>query len=368
MNHICRSAFFCVALITQVAVGQIRADGYMLGHKFDAEAFAFSPNSRTVALAVGQTVRFVELATGNVEATLHLDASTNAKSIWLLLFSGDSNRLAIAYGAGEVNIYDVPDLAKISTFRPPPTDCYSVALSTDLSLLAIGGRHDIDMWNLTTSTKVSTIKANHSYVLSLAFSPDGQFLASTSPSSVNWVRMWNIANQEREVQLEGTGLYQHRYKDAGVEKTIMLPRNRCNWWFVDFSPDGQKLVAVGRRIARGSGNRPATVYGVITVWRVRDGRRLWQYERPNATFQAASLHPTVDDLVVAGGRTDSGRNAKPVASIVDLRIGREIITLPGHRDEVQGMQFSETGERLATVTDGGKVLIWDLANRTNVSD
>jgi WD40 repeat protein len=100
----------------------------------------------------------------------------------------------------------------------------AVAFSPDGQLLASASRDNtVRLWNWATGEPVQLLKGHGSLVNAVAFSPDGQLLASASWD--NTVRLWNPATGEQVQQLEGHG-------------------NSVN--AVAFSPDGQLLASASR--------------------------------------------------------------------------------------------------------------------------
>jgi WD40 repeat protein len=58
---------------------------------------------------------------------------------------------------------------------------YSVAFSPDGKYLACGSRDNtIELWSIESQKKVTTLKNHSKPVYSVAFSPDGKYLASGS--------------------------------------------------------------------------------------------------------------------------------------------------------------------------------------------
>ena len=107
----------------------------------------------------------------------------------------------------------------------------AVALTPDCQLLAVASSIGVWLYNpvelLTGNlTELGLLSGNMDRVISMAFSPDGKFLASGSWD--NTIRLWDVAEQKEVAVLKG-------HTDAVTS--------------VSFSPDG-KLLALGSSVVR----------------------------------------------------------------------------------------------------------------------
>ncbi|HET6247667.1 MAG TPA: WD40 repeat domain-containing protein [Tepidisphaeraceae bacterium] len=76
-----------------------------------------------------------------------------------------------------------------------------VARSRD-GLLALGGfDNNIQLWNTAPPTLLATLKGHTDAIYSLAFSPDGKFLASGSPDRS--IRIWDVGSHQSIAKLTG---------------------------------------------------------------------------------------------------------------------------------------------------------------------
>jgi WD40 repeat protein len=103
----------------------------------------------------------------------------------------------------------------------------SVAFSPDGKFLATGSMHDIRIWDVATGTKKGSLVGQNGEILSLAFSPDGKSLASGSFYGSVW--LWDVVAGKRRILEEPWWL--DNYSEDSP-------------YYVAFSPDGKTLAAL----------------------------------------------------------------------------------------------------------------------------
>lgn len=170
--------------------------------------------------------------------------------------------------------------------------------------------------------------AHYENVYSLAFSPDGKFLASSGRyeegtlGEIKPVKIWKVANwEEAEVGIKCT-------------KTV---------YAVAFSPDGLLLAG-------------ACEDGTVVIWDISSGVPLKILKGHGGTPLTVAFHPNGTLLASgSGGRYPIENSLK----IWDVATGKALKTWKKYNREVYSLAFSPDGKTLLTGEEDGVIKLWD---------
>lgn len=280
------------------------------------------------------------LASGDSDGQIKLDATATdvkrnlvdhgPREVWSLAFSHDGKWLATAVNQRGFRLYEVPPTpfaemvdgrSKPPVFELPAEarEARSVAFSPDYKTIAVGMDKVVYLWDMDAGGKQrSMCSAQNGMVSCLAFSPDGETLAS--------------ASRDGQVVLIAV-------TDGFVKGFRHLQAHENGATCVTYSPDGKLLASAGHD-------------GTVKLWngQTADLVRVLEGHSKGVTFVA--IHP--NKPLLASASLDG------TVRLWDTSTGNLRQILRGHEDEVHGVAFSPNGDTLVSASWDKTIKLWDL--------
>jgi WD40 repeat protein/serine/threonine protein kinase len=253
----------------------------------------------------------------------------------------DGSRLAAGGWNGTVGIWQLPSRQTLVSLPHGPTSFVNaVAFAPGGHLLATGSNDTaggyLRLWDADSGQLLRTCDGHEDAVLSVAFSPDGQWLLSSSYDGT--ARLWDAA----------TGRLLRTF--AGHDWWV---------WSAAFSPDAERIVT-------------ASHDGTAIVWSTETGEQIgapfmghWQRGSQMPVYTAAF---SPDGRRVASGGLDNRVLIwDPAAlqpfdydrAIADQQLPkRYLFALEGHKAAVRSIAWSADGEHIITGSQDNTVCVW----------
>jgi WD40 repeat protein len=218
----------------------------------------------------------------------------------------------------------LPDFVLARTLKGHSGWVTTMAFSPDGQRLATGSwDQTVKLWEVSTGEQLTTVAKKNKEIQALAFSRDGRWLATENSSNTVTLR------------------------DAATGQEVrVLPSDKplgplgSNWVYsISFSPDG-------RWLATGVDEK------TVRMWDVNTGTKLRDFTTSRRRITYIAFSP--DSRLLASGDDDK------TIRIWDVASGDELRKLSGHRKSIYAVAFSPNGRLLASASGDKTVRLWDV--------
>jgi eukaryotic-like serine/threonine-protein kinase len=264
---------------------------------------------------------------------------------------------------------------ELATFGEPPATQLGLLCPTRPLLATSGSDGAIRIWDLGSQRRVQILRSelhqrtgHDALALALAFSPDGQLLASGHVDGA--VHLWHLeSGEEYPVRLRHENIVGalafapdgQTLASGGMDSNLKL-------WNVEAAvagdarrelhrqPSGVTSIAYaggGSWVVTGHGNR------VLRVSDAKTGRLVATLRGPEGQVHLLCLAPDGKRLAVA--------SQDRTVRFFDLETRAQMFVLPAQRKPTSSLSFFGDGCHFATVAQDNAVQLWDLEKRSSLA-
>jgi len=294
------------------------------GHTYWITRLQYMPDHKALVTAGrDKTLRIWDAASGK-EMLKIKDLPAEALA---LAVAPDGTKLATAAGkwnkekqvwVGEINFYDAKSGKLLSTIKGHAEPIEAIAFHPKGTAIATASRDGTaKVWDPVSGKELHTLKGHTGTVAEIVYCGDGKWIATGGEDKT--VKVWDAA--------------------TGKEiKTLKGPTRRVA--ALAFSADAKQLAA-------GSDD------GSVTIWNTDEWNAVHTFKTDDGML-AVAFSP--DGSKMAAGGWDK------VVKLWDLKTGKELGGLAGHKESVVGILFNPAGDRIISASLDQTVRIWNVAS------
>ena len=284
-----------------------------------------------------------------------------------IAYSPDSRQLAVPSTIG-VWIYDAEMGEALDLLTGHESWVRSVAFSPDGQRLASSCWDEtielwvIELWDVKTGRHIRTLAAETSSILCVAFSPDGTEIAGAG--SEQTITFWDVETGRHlrtieRIRVGSIALLSHpmaRHSQAEGDGTIHLWNAKTRTHIRTFKGHTDDVNSIafspdGATLASGSDDK------TIRLWNAKTGEHLHTFGRTHwGAGWGMGMAFSPDSQTIASGDLHN------IIRVWDVDTREILRTLTGHKAMVDSVTFSPDGQTLASGSTDGTVLLWKHAS------
>jgi len=319
---------------------------------------AFSPDSRQIVTTDDTCAQVWDAQTDRVLFTL-----PHGNSVYHAVYSADGGRLVTA-GQDVVKLWDVASGTLVRDLKQKrrdgkPSRYYFVAISPDGRLVvAIDTMgEEAHVWDAVAGTPLTVLPNDASGFPSIAFSPDGHWLATTGG---NDVRVFDTGTWARVLTIAGPGARRMSWDPTGPRLLTGTTEGDASIWSIPSGVRVRHLREIGEPV-------DAVAFapnGHLVVTANRDGsEQVWDAHSGALRSHGNHLHSRVLSVEFDhGSNLVAAASADGTVAITDAVQGTPITVLEGPSGIIRVAHFDPTSRRVIGASWDGTARIWDATS------
>ena len=200
----------------------------------------------------------------------------------------------------------------------------SIAFSPDgLRIVTTSSDNTARLWNAQSGQEIAVLKGHEGTVIAAAFSPDGSRLVTASYDTT--ARLWNGQSGEEIAVLKG-------HEGAVIAAA--------------FSPDGLRIVT-------------ASYDKTARLWNAQSGQEISVLKGYDEAVTTAAFSPDGSRIVIA--------SSDDIARLWNMQSDQEIAVLKGHQGIVTATAFSPDGSVIVTASIDNTARLWNAQSGQEIA-